>query len=438
MLHARVADYEPAWCDRLYERREIFEAYNKGLSFVPASEFPWFLGTGRAARGDARRERRGRRTRARADPRGWAALVRRLRAGRAGRRPTGSEHRRTPCAPCSRRTRSRASLGLARREGNRRYYDVIERLLPADVLAHEASARGAAPAQAPVAVPGARPARRERRRRRLQRHRPSEARPALARASWATRAARGARRGGGARRGDGRGRERQALRRPRGGRAPGDARPSRRRRSRSSLPSTRSSGTASSSGACSASTTSGSCSTRPRNDAGAGTCCRSSSETASSAGSSRRIDRGPEPRRRCSTSGGRTASRRAAPKASWTRWETRSAHICASRARNASSGRRTSVAEKRLFTHDALTWASAGSGYNVRPQGRRQIARPRLPYPDARRRAWVTPIPDDRPAGPQHFARRAPSPLGVLSPLRSRAGRPARELCPRAGGGAVS
>ena len=33
VLHARVADYDPAWCDLLYERREIFEAYNKGLSF---------------------------------------------------------------------------------------------------------------------------------------------------------------------------------------------------------------------------------------------------------------------------------------------------------------------------------------------------------------------------------------------------------------------
>src|SRR4029453_8158534 len=28
-------------------------------------------------------------------------------------------------------------LGLARREGNRRYYDLLERLLPADVLAHK-------------------------------------------------------------------------------------------------------------------------------------------------------------------------------------------------------------------------------------------------------------------------------------------------------------
>src|SRR5947209_8967198 len=44
VLHARVADYEPAWCEQLYERRELFEAYNKGLSFVPTREFPWFRG----------------------------------------------------------------------------------------------------------------------------------------------------------------------------------------------------------------------------------------------------------------------------------------------------------------------------------------------------------------------------------------------------------
>src|SRR5256886_11654527 len=42
VLHARVTGYEPAWCDLLYERREIFEATNKALSFVPTSEFPWF------------------------------------------------------------------------------------------------------------------------------------------------------------------------------------------------------------------------------------------------------------------------------------------------------------------------------------------------------------------------------------------------------------
>src|SRR5436305_9537761 len=42
VLHARVAGYEPAWCDVLYEGREIFEATNKALSFILTSEFPWF------------------------------------------------------------------------------------------------------------------------------------------------------------------------------------------------------------------------------------------------------------------------------------------------------------------------------------------------------------------------------------------------------------
>ena len=40
VLHARVAGYEPAWCDELYERREIFEAYNKGLSLRPGERVP--------------------------------------------------------------------------------------------------------------------------------------------------------------------------------------------------------------------------------------------------------------------------------------------------------------------------------------------------------------------------------------------------------------
>ncbi|MGZ4421836.1 MAG: DNA glycosylase AlkZ-like family protein, partial [Gaiellaceae bacterium] len=32
VLHARVAGYDPAWCDSLYQQQELFEAYNKGLS----------------------------------------------------------------------------------------------------------------------------------------------------------------------------------------------------------------------------------------------------------------------------------------------------------------------------------------------------------------------------------------------------------------------
>ena len=55
-------------------------------------------------------------------------------------------------------------IGLARREGNRRYYDLLERLLPAGLLAHEVPGARTAPAQAPVPVPGPRPARHRRRR----------------------------------------------------------------------------------------------------------------------------------------------------------------------------------------------------------------------------------------------------------------------------------
>src|SRR5436190_21761270 len=43
VLHARVADYDPTWtAELLYERRELFEAYNKALCLLPTSELPWY------------------------------------------------------------------------------------------------------------------------------------------------------------------------------------------------------------------------------------------------------------------------------------------------------------------------------------------------------------------------------------------------------------
>ena len=42
VLHARIAGYRRAWADELlYERRELFEAYNKGLSLLPTGELPY-------------------------------------------------------------------------------------------------------------------------------------------------------------------------------------------------------------------------------------------------------------------------------------------------------------------------------------------------------------------------------------------------------------
>ena len=134
VLHARVAGYEPGWSDVLYERRQIFEAYNKGLSLVPASEFPWFRATlsrnspetlaenpevarrvlervreeGPLSSFDFERQR-GRTT-------DWFGMpTNTVRAVLEAYAVTGV-------------------LGLARRDGNRRYYDLVERLLPAALL----------------------------------------------------------------------------------------------------------------------------------------------------------------------------------------------------------------------------------------------------------------------------------------------------------------
>src|SRR5215211_3345337 len=134
VLHARVADYEPAWCDLLYERREIFEAYNKGLSFVPTSEFAWFRGTLRghapqilaenadvAARVLDRIRAEGPLSSLDFDPESGATTdwfgvpTNAVRAVLEAYAATGV-------------------LGLARRDGNRRYYDLLERLVRADVL----------------------------------------------------------------------------------------------------------------------------------------------------------------------------------------------------------------------------------------------------------------------------------------------------------------
>jgi uncharacterized protein YcaQ len=137
VLHARVAGYDPAWCDLLYERREVFEAYNKGLSLVLMSEFPWFRGTLRqTARGilDENREVADRvLERIRADGPLSALDFERERGPTTDwfGMPTNVVRAVLEAACVT------GVLGLARRDGNRRYYDLLERLLPPDVLARE-------------------------------------------------------------------------------------------------------------------------------------------------------------------------------------------------------------------------------------------------------------------------------------------------------------
>jgi uncharacterized protein YcaQ len=136
-LHARVAGYEPAWFETLFERREIVEAYNKGLSFIEVAELPWFRArlTGR-----------------------WADILdehadvaeRVLERIRAEGPLSVDDFERAPGAMTdwfgmpANTVRGvleaytlTGVLGLARREGNRRYYDLLERLVPANVLARD-------------------------------------------------------------------------------------------------------------------------------------------------------------------------------------------------------------------------------------------------------------------------------------------------------------
>jgi uncharacterized protein len=134
VLHARVADYDPGWCDLLYERREVFEAYNKGLSLVPTSEFPWFRAT--LSRNSPRVLAE--------NPEVGEHVLERIRAegplsALEFERKRGSEIDWFGAPTNVVRAVLEAYsvtgvLGLARRDGNRRYYDLLERLLPHDVL----------------------------------------------------------------------------------------------------------------------------------------------------------------------------------------------------------------------------------------------------------------------------------------------------------------
>jgi uncharacterized protein len=145
MLHARVAGYDPAWCDALYERRAIFETTNKALSFIPADEFPWY----RVNDG-----RKGLRFHAAALADNAAVAERVLESIRTDGPLSSADFQ-----PESGRTKDWFGLpenavrsvleaytvagviGLARREGNMRYYDLVERLLPAELLAQDVPER---------------------------------------------------------------------------------------------------------------------------------------------------------------------------------------------------------------------------------------------------------------------------------------------------------
>jgi hypothetical protein len=144
VLHARVAGYGRAMTDSLlYERRLLFEAHNKGLSLLPTRELPWYRITWDRQRASHQR------TTFLAHGEHVAELLAMIRE--RGPVSTADLGRSEPIdwywGPTG-RTRAvlealaeAGVLGLARREGNRRFYDLVERLFPADLLADRVDPR---------------------------------------------------------------------------------------------------------------------------------------------------------------------------------------------------------------------------------------------------------------------------------------------------------
>jgi uncharacterized protein len=144
VLLSRVAGYRREQTDELlYETRDLYETYNKGLSLVPTAELPWFrIGWDRARRqheGGAFDEH--------------APLVDELldRIRTAGPMSSIDVGPRAAIDWYWRPTNQVRAilealaeagiLGLSRRSGNRRIYDLAERLFPAELLEREVSPR---------------------------------------------------------------------------------------------------------------------------------------------------------------------------------------------------------------------------------------------------------------------------------------------------------
>ena len=138
VLAARIAGYQRGWTDEhLYGSRVLYETYNKGLSIVPTAQLPWY----RISWDQNRDEHGG----AAFDV--HAPLVEELldRIRRDGPlSSTDLEPRAAidwywrPTNPVRAILEALAEagvLGLARREGNRRVYDLVERLFPEPLLA---------------------------------------------------------------------------------------------------------------------------------------------------------------------------------------------------------------------------------------------------------------------------------------------------------------
>ncbi len=144
VLLSRVAGYRREMTDRLlYEERSLFEAYNKGLSILPAADLPWYRVTWDRARRSHDRDAFTTHadlvdellTRIRETGPMSSIDVEPRAAIEWSWRPTNQVRAILEALAES------GILGLTRRDGNRRVYDLIERLFPAELLAERIPTR---------------------------------------------------------------------------------------------------------------------------------------------------------------------------------------------------------------------------------------------------------------------------------------------------------
>ncbi len=144
VLHARIAGYRREWCEAwLYgPDRRLIELYNKSLNLVPIHELPnfqitWQRNAPETSNGILKDQAEV-----------AQAILRRLKTDGPLSTAAFSEHSHAVDWWWAPTRASRAvmealfvigRIGISRRDGNRRYYDLIERLVPPALLKHKES-----------------------------------------------------------------------------------------------------------------------------------------------------------------------------------------------------------------------------------------------------------------------------------------------------------
>jgi uncharacterized protein YcaQ len=139
VLLARIKGYRREWTDHwLYEDRRLYETYNKGLSIVPTAELPWYRLTWERNR--ERLHRKGELFDVEA-PLIEELLTLIREGGPLLPRQVGPREAIDWSWRATNKVRAALEglawsgiLGIARREGNLRVYDLVERLFPPEVL----------------------------------------------------------------------------------------------------------------------------------------------------------------------------------------------------------------------------------------------------------------------------------------------------------------